>query len=66
MNFSDQHKLSFNFAKKSKFFIVIFVKSKMSGLIWQGLESLENGSNDFYETWYVPIFWARSIFWWGR
>ena len=56
MNFSDELKLSFNFAKKSNFFIVICVKSKISGLIWGGLESLENGSNDFYETWCEPSF----------
>ena len=56
MNFSDELKLSFNFAKKSNFFIVICVKSKISGLIWQGLESLENGYNDFYKTWREPSF----------
>ena len=56
MNFYGELFLSFNFAKKSNFFIVICVKSKMSGLIWQGLESLENGSNDSYETWYERSF----------
>ena len=62
MIFSEQLKLSFNFAKESNFFIAICVKSKISGLIWEGLESLENGSNDFNEIWYVPSFGHRLSF----